>query len=654
MRILMVIPLVISITIISFSQIKMETETTINAQGEVETIYITPGSTAEFDQSEPGIKWGSDQQVLWMDDHPTSIAEHMAISGNGVYAVAGWWLNVERTSKYEILGNGSPLWEYSIVPNFKMPVASSDDGNVIASTGDVIPLSVWLNGAGPNPSWQYNLPTGYKSYGCDVSDDGSRIACAYKQESGNGGKLLVFNSTGGDPIYDVNFDAENGVNGVVLSANGNWAVVSTYHYEYVFNLTNFTLFWTGSNYGQGTAAIDDDAEWLAKGDFYGQLSLYHRTSNGYNLQWQNYFGGWVTAVAVSGDGSTIMGGNLLFGPYRGVVRVLDINGNILFEYDQYGDEVGDVALSYDGSKAVAASWGQYNGTFGDVFTAFDVNTGNVIFNLLDDIDEPGSIFCADISDDGSYAVCGGKAVHARQMGNGGQAYAIELSEPGPFNISITLIPDTLPIVIPANGGPFFYAVEIVNNENVSVSFRAWTEAQLPNGSTYGPILDRNLTLNPGATIYRPLTQNVPGTAPAGDYVYRGKVGTPSGIVWNDDSFPFTKTADGANGYGGWAIYGWGENPAENGIAPAEYQLSQNYPNPFNNATIIEFNLPNREYVNLAVFNVLGEKVQDLISGYYSEGAHSVTFDAERLSSGIYFYRINAGKFNDMKKMILIK
>jgi photosystem II stability/assembly factor-like uncharacterized protein len=88
--------------------------------------------------------------------------------------------------------------------------------------------------------------------------------------------------------------------------------------------------------------------------------------------------------------------------------------------------------------------------------------------------------------------------------------------------------------------------------------------------------------------------------------------------------------------------------------PAEYDLSQNYPNPFNPSTTIKYTIPSGEFVNLRVFNSIGEEVKTLVNEYKTEGTHEVKFDAADLSSGIYFYKIDAGKFSSIKKMILLK
>jgi hypothetical protein len=89
--------------------------------------------------------------------------------------------------------------------------------------------------------------------------------------------------------------------------------------------------------------------------------------------------------------------------------------------------------------------------------------------------------------------------------------------------------------------------------------------------------------------------------------------------------------------------------------PAEYSLHQSYPNPFNPSTIIRFDIPTASTVTLKVYNVLGQEVATLINGEFREaGRYDVRFDASRLSSGVYFYRLSAGPFTSIKKMLLMK
>jgi hypothetical protein len=90
------------------------------------------------------------------------------------------------------------------------------------------------------------------------------------------------------------------------------------------------------------------------------------------------------------------------------------------------------------------------------------------------------------------------------------------------------------------------------------------------------------------------------------------------------------------------------------LLPKSYSLDQNYPNPFNPSTTIRYGLPARSQVTLAVFNTLGQQVAQLVNGDMEAGYHEVQFDASGLSSGVYFYRLRAGKFAETKGLMLLK
>ena len=95
-----------------------------------------------------------------------------------------------------------------------------------------------------------------------------------------------------------------------------------------------------------------------------------------------------------------------------------------------------------------------------------------------------------------------------------------------------------------------------------------------------------------------------------------------------------------------------EQQSEN--LPVGFELAQNYPNPFNPTTTIEYYLPTGEQVRLIVYDVSGRKVKELVSGFQTAGAHRITFDASGLTSGVYFYRLEAVNFSQTRKMILMK
>jgi len=85
-----------------------------------------------------------------------------------------------------------------------------------------------------------------------------------------------------------------------------------------------------------------------------------------------------------------------------------------------------------------------------------------------------------------------------------------------------------------------------------------------------------------------------------------------------------------------------------------YSLTQNYPNPFNPTTTISFSLPSKSFVSLKVFDILGRDVASIISEEMSAGNYSRQWKADKMSSGIYFYRLQAGSFIETKKLVLLK
>ena len=85
-----------------------------------------------------------------------------------------------------------------------------------------------------------------------------------------------------------------------------------------------------------------------------------------------------------------------------------------------------------------------------------------------------------------------------------------------------------------------------------------------------------------------------------------------------------------------------------------YQLSQNYPNPFNPKTIIKYQIPELSFVTLKVYDVLGNEIAILLNEEKPIGTYELTWYADNLPSGIYFYRLQAGSFVETKKMVLIK
>jgi hypothetical protein len=91
-----------------------------------------------------------------------------------------------------------------------------------------------------------------------------------------------------------------------------------------------------------------------------------------------------------------------------------------------------------------------------------------------------------------------------------------------------------------------------------------------------------------------------------------------------------------------------------GIVPTDFSLEQNYPNPFNPVTTIHYALPVSSQVSVKVYSVLGQEVATLVDEVQEAGFKSIEFDASQLTSGVYYYRIVAGDFVEMRKMVLVK
>ena len=87
---------------------------------------------------------------------------------------------------------------------------------------------------------------------------------------------------------------------------------------------------------------------------------------------------------------------------------------------------------------------------------------------------------------------------------------------------------------------------------------------------------------------------------------------------------------------------------------SKFELSQNYPNPFNPSTTISYSIPKEQFVTLKIYNSIGQHISTLINENKPAGRYKINFDAEKYSSGIYFYRLTAGNYSSTRKMILLR
>lgn len=133
------------------------------------------------------------------------------------------------------------------------------------------------------------------------------------------------------------------------------------------------------------------------------------------------------------------------------------------------------------------------------------------------------------------------------------------------------------------------------------------------------------------------------TAPAGNYRHIAKSRSNNLIYYGVRS----------NGGITKGLLSTGIQPVSNNI-PSDYSLGQNYPNPFNPNTNIRFSIPNSSFVTIAVYDAIGREVDRPVNSQLQAGEYEVNFDASRLTSGTYFYKLLTGDFVQTKKMVLVK
>ncbi len=226
----------------------------------------------------------------------------------------------------------------------------------------------------------------------------------------------------------------------------------------------------------------------------------------------------------------------------------------------------------------------------------------------------------------------------------------------PVTIHSTGNPEPAPMILPTstfgpiigNGNPIAEQWEgmLVRLNNVRVSsidpvFSDPTEFEVDDGS--GPVLVRR----DGTHSY----SNVAADTAFGKTLIRlnDQISSLTGVIYY--SFNRYKIVPRRNAdFGTITSVEVTHDPA----VPQSFSLAQNYPNPFNPTTVIVYQLPSKNDVSLKLYNILGQQVRELVNDVQEAGQYTVRFDAGGLSTGVYFYQLHAGKFTQVKKMILVK
>jgi hypothetical protein len=204
------------------------------------------------------------------------------------------------------------------------------------------------------------------------------------------------------------------------------------------------------------------------------------------------------------------------------------------------------------------------------------------------------------------------------------------------------------------GGRFGFTGILTNNTEETQITDVLTMATGPQKGIYGPFKKfYGLELGPHEILTAHFYQHVPNLAPLGFYDYVAYCGDYPSTVMDSSLFQIEVVEGVGSSQTGWVLTG---SFLEGDLAdlPSEFALLSNYPNPFNASTVINYELPIDTHVKLEVHNISGQKVATVVDGHQEAGYKSVTWDASDVSSGVYFYKLTAGDFTQIKRTTLLR
>jgi len=234
----------------------------------------------------------------------------------------------------------------------------------------------------------------------------------------------------------------------------------------------------------------------------------------------------------------------------------------------------------------------------------------------------------------------------------------------PIPLSINVIPEEQQYLLVPQGGSFAYDVTLETNIDQPQFGWVWIEPILPSGQPYGPIQSLRMLFLPGMSLsISNIVQDVPLDAPLGYYQYWIHVGSTMGVPVSSDFFPFSVYApepDNVAGNHEWESHGLerlvaGSSSEPSGLQPQVCTVAPIYPNPFNGSTTITMSLAETAMVQIDVVNTLGQTVLQITKGVHSHGQHRFQFNAEALTSGVYFVTTSAAGQNvNVQKILLLQ
>jgi len=227
--------------------------------------------------------------------------------------------------------------------------------------------------------------------------------------------------------------------------------------------------------------------------------------------------------------------------------------------------------------------------------------------------------------------------------------------------TVEAIPNNTPIITPA-GSSFTFTGKLINNSDQAQDMDVWIMLDVPGYGSYGPIQNYNdIQINPYDTLIAAgIEQSIPIYAPLGLYNYISYCGDYPNTAIDSSMFTFkvispsSDRADGWNTVGGFDYLKNPNTETKSQAAISNVVGVHNYPNPFNARTSINFTLNKAENIEIEIFNLRGEKLETLYSGWIQSGKQQVSWDASDYPSGIYFYKIRGDDFSIAKRVSLVK
>jgi len=366
----------------------------------------------------PGINWHASDAA--------SIGNVVKVSQTTLKTAVGWSLNYQRLSLY---GNSNiPEWEVPFtITAWDESVDMTDDGSRIANGYNDL-VEVYLP-TSSSPIWTTSIaPLSVR--GIQIQNDGQKVFVAgVNQSSADSSIVYCFQVGQPTPLWRKAYAGNYA--SLVISRSGNRVLLGEYgggiNKVFVLNGMNGAEIFQSPISDQYPPAISEDGKFLVNGDYSGHVFLYEYDdiTQTYSERWTyqvNGSGSWVCGMGISADGSTLAVGTLMFTStgYDGELYVFDTYSPIpLWIYPNMGDMVQSIDLSADGSIIAAATWGPIGNATPDLYL-FRKQSNTPYFT----VNSNGSLFCVDLSSDGKICVAGGKAVHAREFGMGGNVYNI--------------------------------------------------------------------------------------------------------------------------------------------------------------------------------------------------------------------------------------